>query len=327
MLLVENFSIDPYYNLAAKEYFLKKVPDDVVMLWRNDRAVVVGKNQNSTEEIDAAYVEDRKIAVVRRLTGGGAVFHDLGNVNFTIISEDRAGEQFNDYALFTKPVRLFLETLGIRTELSGRNDLLVDGRKFSGNAQARYGGRMLHHGTILFDSNMGDLAGALNPGPLKLESKAVKSTKSRVENLISHLPEPMTVERFCAELRRFFLTYFPQASPYGIGPADDAEIRALVRQKYGTWEWNYGESPPYTFRNVKRFPFGIVDLRMEVVEGRIQNARFFGDFFGRREIDGLERALKGVRHSRDALEDLLRGIPVGEYLSGCSRAELSGLFF
>lgn len=103
--------------------------------------------------------------------------------------------------------------------------------------------------------------------------------------------------------------------------------RALVRQKYGTWEWNYGESPPYTFRNVKRFPFGIVDLRMEVVEGRIQNARFFGDFFGRREIDGLERALKGVRHSRDALEDLLRGIPVGQYLSGCSRAELSGLFF
>lgn len=119
MLLVENFSIDPYYNLAAEEYFLKKVPDDVVMLWRNDRAVVVGKNQNSTEEIDAAYVEDRKIAVVRRLTGGGAVFHDLGNVNFTIISEDRAGEQFNDYALFTKPVRLFLETLGIRTERPG----------------------------------------------------------------------------------------------------------------------------------------------------------------------------------------------------------------
>lgn len=137
----------------------------------------------------------------------------------------------------------------------------------------------------------------------------------------------MTVERFCAELRRFFLTYFPQASPYGIGPADDTEIRALVRQKYGTWEWNYGESPPYTFRNVKKLSFGIGGPPHGGRGGQNPKRPLFGDFFGRREIDGLERALKGVRHSRDALEDLLRGIPVGEYLSGCSRAELSGLFF
>ena len=203
MLLIINDSSDAYYNLAAEEYLIDHFNEDVVMLWRNDNTVVIGKNQNTMEEINKEYVEENSISVVRRLTGGGAVFHDMGNVNYTIIQSYREG-LFSNYEYFTEAVRDFLHSLGVRAELSGRNDLMIEGKKFSGNAQCVRNGRMMHHGTLMFSSDVKDISGALTPNAKKFESKGVKSVQSRVTNIASHLPAELASMDTAEFLQRLY---------------------------------------------------------------------------------------------------------------------------
>ena len=321
MYLLENNCTDPAWNLALDEYLLTRFPGEVLTLWRNGPSVIIGKNQNALEEIDLDFIRAHQIPVVRRLTGGGAVFHDLGNINYTLVQPCGVGD-FNNYAKFTKPIVDFLATLGVRAELSGRNDLLVDGQKFSGNAQAVRDGRILHHGTLLFSADLSRLSGALRPRDIKLESKGVKSVSSRVTNLAAHLPAPMAVEEFLDRLRAYFLKTVPDLTPYTLTEADRTAVDTLREEKYGTWEWNFGSAPRYTWSRALKFPFGLVDARLDVDRGVIRSAALYGDYFGQLDSAGLAQQLVGLPHRREALLPVLQALPLGDYITGITTEEL-----
>lgn len=327
MLLIINDSSDAYYNLAAEEYLIDHFDEDIVMLWRNDNTVVIGKNQNTIEEINKEYVEENSISVVRRLTGGGAVFHDMGNVNYTIIQQYREG-LFSNYAYFTEAVRDFLQSLGVRAELSGRNDLLIGGKKFSGNAQCVRNGRLMHHGTLMFSSDVKDISGALTPNAKKFKSKGVKSVRSRVTNIASHLPAEsagMDTAEFLQRLYAFYRQRFPDAVPYELSPADRAAIRKLADEKYSAWEWNYGASPAFAVSVSRKYDFGLVDVRLNVVRGHIKDIRIFGDYFGVRSISELEALLAGTEYRRESITGTLSAVALGDYISGMTAEKLAEL--
>lgn len=328
MLLIKHDSNNAYYNLAAEEYLIDHFDEDIVMLWRNDNTVVVGKNQNTIEEINREYVEENGISVVRRLTGGGAVFHDMGNVNYTVIQTYREG-LFSNYAYFTETVRDFLRELGIDAVLSGRNDLMIDGKKFSGNAQCVRNGRMMHHGTLMFSSDVKDISGALTPNAKKFESKGVRSVQSHVTNISSHLPggqpQPMNVEAFMDRLYDFYAARLPAATPYALTETDRAAIQKLTDEKYSTWEWNYGASPAFAVTASHKYSFGLVDVRLNVSRGRIKDIRIYGDYFGIRNISELETALTGTAYRIDAVTRVLTGFDLDDYISGSEAGQLARL--
>ena len=321
MLLIAHTCTDPAWNLALDEHLLTHFPGETVLsLWRNGPSVIVGRNQNALEEIDQDFVRAHGIAVVRRITGGGAVFHDLGNVNYTLAQPCQEGD-FNNYAKFTRPIVDFLAGLGVEAELSGRNDLLVGGRKCSGSAQAVRGGRILHHGTLLFSADLSQLAGALRPRDIKIQSKGVKSVASRVADLAPLLPEPMTVEVFLERLRAHFLEQ-PGVVPYDLTPEDRAAVDALRREKYATWAWNFGASPRYTWARAAKWPFGLVDVRLRVEGGVIREAALYGDYFGQRDSGALAAALVGLPHRREEVSAALQALPLGEYIAGMEPEQL-----
>lgn len=325
MELVINHSTAPAFNLALEEYALTRMERELIILWRNAASVIIGRNQNAVEEMDMDYVRTHGITVIRRQSGGGAVFHDLGNINYTVIH--RLGEDdFSNYHKFTAPICAFLRTLGVDARLEGRNDLLIDGMKFSGNAQAVKNGRIMHHGTILFNADVTQLAGALRPRPAKIASKGIKSVRSRVTNVAEHLPEPMAVEEFFDRLANYFRQETGQIGEYELTPEDIAAVNCLVEEKYGLWEWNIGRSPAYNFERSARFPFGIVDLRLEVKDGVIVMASLFGDFFGVRDKAALEQRLCGVRHDRATVREALADIDLALYIHGITREQLLNLF-
>lgn len=303
---------DPAFNLAAEEWLLRNTDEDIFMLWRNHRAVIVGRNQNTAAEIDEAYVREHDITVIRRMTGGGAVFHDLGNVNFSFIQLGSQSRQL-DFHRFTAPILEALRTMGVDCRFEGRNDLVIDGLKFSGNAQLIEKDRVLHHGTLLFSAQMADLSGALKTNPLKFQDKAVKSVKKRVTNIASHLPEPMDVETFIARV----MEHVSAATPDGAGglrPEEEAGIRKLVQTKYGIWDWNFGASPDYGINLYRKTRGGLVEAHLDVHQGRIRAARIFGDFFGVRPLSELEALLAGCRHERSDISGALEGVHVGDFI-------------
>jgi lipoate-protein ligase A len=287
MKFAETHSTDAYTNMAYEEAAFTLFPQDesYLLLWQNRNTVVVGRHQNTAAEINADVLREHGIQVVRRLTGGGAVYHDMGNLNFTLIGDARPGGL--DFASFTRPVVTALRKLGINAELSGRNDLTVGGRKVSGNAQLVRHGRVLHHGTLLFESRLDILAGALRPPEGKLQSHAVPSVVSRVTNIpvgMDAFREALLDELFPSGVER----YEPSAEVL-------AQISQLREEKYATWDWNYGQSPAYTQRDKRRFPFGEVELWLDIREGRIAGAKLYGDFFTTADVEALERSLLGKR--------------------------------
>lgn len=321
MYIIKHESNDPYFNLAVEEYLLDNFDEDVIMLWRNDNAVVVGKNQNTIEEVNQKYIEENGIRVVRRLTGGGAVFHDMGNVNYTIIQKYE-NSLFSNYEYFTRSVRDFLQNLGVDAQLSGRNDLLIDGRKFSGNAQCVRNGKMMHHGTLMFSSEVKDISGALTPNKKKIESKGVKSVKSHVTNISSHMENKMNVDEFMKALYDYYLELSADAEPYRFTEKDTAAIQKLSDDKYSTWDWNYGESPAYSWTGSKKYDFGLVDVRMNIKDGKIDDIKIYGDFFGIKNIGEVEELLTGSLHRYDQIAEKLDRIPLGDYISGMTKEEL-----
>ncbi|AMK12521.1 MAG: lipoate--protein ligase [Pseudodesulfovibrio sp.] len=325
MRYIHNPVTDPAFNLAAEEWLLTRSDEDVFMLWRNRPAVIVGRNQNTLAEIDEAFTRTRGIPVVRRLSGGGAVFHDLGNINFTFITRGNPSQGL-DFERFTAPIQQALGAMGVACEFSGRNDLLIDGKKFSGNAQHFHAGRILHHGTLLFASDMADLSGALRTDPEKYRDKAVKSVRSRVTNISSHLPAPMEVTAFIKALMDHVSGHTPMDDMV-LSAEEQASIEALAAARYRTWEWNFGSSPAYNFSRRTRTPGGLLDVNMQVKKGLIVKARLFGDYFGVRDIDPLERRIEGCAHERTALEERLSGLPLGEYLNGVTLPVLLDCLF
>lgn len=327
MLIIRRHNTDPYFNLATEEYVLKEIPEDSFMLWRNDNAIIVGKHQNTLAEINLDYVQERGIRVVRRLSGGGAVFHDLGNLNFTFIKTG-TDDNLIDFRKYTQPILDVLLKLGIKAKFEGRNDLTIEGMKFSGNAEHIWKNRVLHHGTLLFSSHMPDISGALNADPAKFKDKAVKSVRSRVTNISDHLSAPMEVMDFSRLIEEHILEMYPDARYYDLTEDDHLKINRMVEEKYGTWDWNFGYSPDYNFKKIIRTErSGTIEFDLDVRDGIIAGIRIFGDYFNKRETSDIETALTGIAHNETAIREVLKGFVISDYFNNLSPDEFLQGFF
>ncbi len=314
MRYIESDMTDPRYNLALEQYVFDTLSerDNIFMLWRNDNAIIVGKHQNTVAEINAPFVREKGIRVVRRLSGGGAVYHDLGNVNFTFIVAAGNLGAF-DFASFCRPVVNALGALGVTAEINGRNDMTIDGKKFSGNAQYCKQGRVMHHGTILYDSNLAMVAAALVVPADKIASKGLKSVRSRITNVKAYMRDDIPVERFMCTLRDAMFRENAM-TPYTLTREDQAAVLKLKDEVYGTWDWNYGASPAYSIKKERRIEgCGKIEVHMNVEGGVIRDIAFFGDYFGSLDARDLAPALTGRRVERAELASALAGITPGDY--------------
>ena len=323
MRYLESMSHDPRWNLALEQYLFDHADrsQGYLMLWQNENTIVVGKYQNTVAEINNTFVREKEIRVVRRLSGGGAVYHDLGNLNFTFIVDANDAERIN-FRMFCEPIMRTLATFGVKAELSGRNDITVDGKKFSGNAQYLKEGRVMHHGTILFDTDSSIIGSALQVDREKLESKGVKSVVSRVTNLRAHLPEGTTLADFKARLVEE-LGKSDVMEPMTLDEAALARIEEIKGERYDTWEWNYGRSPGYTDTRRRRIEgVGTVEAQLQMKNEEIRELRFYGDFFANGNVAELEEKLRGCRCEKEALRQRLMGLDCGGYIRGLTAEDL-----
>lgn len=326
MKIVIGESTNPYFNLAMEEYFLKEKEEDYFMLWRNDKSVIIGKNQNAYAEINQKFVSDNNIKVVRRVTGGGAVFHDLGNINYTFIKRN-SKDSFNDYKIFSQPIIDFFNELGVKASMSGRNDILIGNKKISGNAQCAYKDSVMHHGTLLFSSDKTYISDSLNVNPLKIKSKGISSVRSRVTNISEHLNNKLSVESFISDLCDFVKTYYVDSVYYRLSDNDRAGINELVEQKYSTDKWNYGFKQEFSITNEIKFSYGLVQLYMTVTDNKIEYIKFLGDFFGEKDVSGLEEYLVGKSYLKDTIKSELTNVNIDSYITGMSDEDLLEIMF
>ncbi|MEK5186356.1 lipoate--protein ligase [Solibacillus sp. FSL W7-1324] len=330
MYFIDNKGItDPRINLAIEEYILKNMDiekDDFLLFYINQPSIIIGKNQNTIEEINTDYVEENGIIVVRRLSGGGAVYHDLNNLNFSFLTKDD-GNSFSNYKKFTQPVVDALAKLGVNSELSGRNDILAEGKKVSGNAQYSTRGRMFSHGTLMFDLDIDAVVNSLKVKQDKIESKGIKSVRSRVANIIDFLPEKITVEQFRMEILKSIFGGEENIQYYELTEQDWENIHEISKSRYQLWEWNYGKSPRFNIQKTKRFPSGSLDIRLEVNKGVIEEAKIFGDFFGVGDVDEVGELLVGTKYDRAAIAEKLKDIEIPVYFGGITEEDFLHLIY
>jgi len=317
---------DPCFNLASEEVLLRSRNEDYFLLYRNRPSIVVGKHQNTLAEINLPYVEEKGIIVARRISGGGTVFHDLGNVNFAFITSGKEGELV-DYKRHTNPIIMAMKKMGLDISLGKRNELLLDRKKVSGTASHVFKKRVLHHGTLLFSSQMEELSRALKVKSGKFEDKAVKSVRSEVTNIREHLVNKLDVDDFQRLLFDSILDSMEGAMEYKYSEKDINEITELKKDKFSTWEWNFGYSPRYHFSKALQYGEGEISLNMNVEKGIIQEVSIEGDFLGSRDIHALEDVLVGTIHDPSTIRMRLSGIKVEEYIAGLGNEKLlSGMF-
>ena len=324
--IITNYS-KAYYNMALEQMLMedKRFNEEYLFFYIHTPSIIVGKNQNTFAEINPAFVKEHNITVARRISGGGAVYHDEGNLNFSFVCK-RNAQQGIDFARFTKPVINALKTLGVNADLSERNDILIEGRKFSGNAEYLNKEKILHHGTLMIDVNIENLVNALHVNPLKLQSKAIQSVRSRVANLNDFLPEPMTSLQF-----RDFLVKSLQEElslkPLYLDENTKKIIQEKVQTTFSTYEYNFSRSPKASFEKKKKFPFGLVEAYVDIQKGKIKNIHFFGDFFFKRNISELEELLTDTPFTETDVRKKLETVPVDEYIHNIHPEELTNLLF
>ena len=307
---------NPYINLAVEEYLFSYTDDDIFMLWQNEPTIVIGKNQNAFAEINMDFVKEKNIHIARRISGGGAVYHDLGNVNYTFISS-RDNSQIN-FEYFTKPIIKSLKNIGISAKLSGRNDLLVDDKKFSGNAQHVHNSRVLHHGTLLFDTDLDILTLALKVDPDKIKAKAIQSARSRVTNLKPYFPTDTDVNSFIDIITEHVKKQF-DAEFISVPTCKEIDELAL---RNASDEWIFPKSnylSDYTITKKKKYDFGIVNLVLTMSKGLISEIKVTGDFFGKNDVSELEALIKNTDIKK--IYEIIKSVDVGEYIFGMKNEE------
>lgn len=329
MIFIENEgNYNPRLNLALEEYALRNFsPDtDYLLFYINEPSIIIGRNQNTLEEINLDYVKENNIHVVRRISGGGAVYHDLGNLNFSFITNHDI-KSLHNFKKFTAPVIKVLATMGIEAELIGRNDILVDGKKISGTAQFSTGKRMISHGTLLLDTDLGEVVNALNVKMSKIESKGHKSVRSRVANISEYLEKPMKIEDFRERLLQGLYEESEPFETYHLTEKQWEEVHKLKEEKYDTWEWNFGRSPKFNIQRTARFPIGEIDIRIFVEKGHITDFKIFGDFFGKDPVENIEKLMIGTRYEHADIEEKLKEIQVEDYFGNLPKAEFLQLVY
>lgn len=329
MIFIDNENInDPGINLALEEYALKKLPTDetYLLFYVNEPCIIIGKNQNTHQEINKSFVEKNDIKVVRRLSGGGAVYQDLGNLSFSFLTKDD-GNSFSNYAKFTEPVIEALRGLGVEAELSGRNDIQVGERKISGNAQYSTKGKMFSHGTLLVDVKMENIVDALNVNEEKMRSKGIKSVRSRVANINELIERDLDVE----ELKQIILSYVfkgEEVPTYRFSKEEWKEIEELADKRYKNWDWNYGKSPKFDLQRTKRFEgTGSIDVRLNVYKGVITECKIYGDFFGIGDINEIEEKITGLQYEKESVHEALKNVNLQHYFGAVSLEDFVDLIY
>ncbi|MGT2932859.1 lipoate--protein ligase [Streptococcus catagoni] len=324
MKYIVNKSNNPAYNVALEAYAFKELTseDEIFILWINEPAIIIGKHQNTIQEINKEYIDSHGIHVVRRLSGGGAVYHDLNNLNYTIIS-NKSEEGAFDFKTFSQPVIETLADLGVKAEFTGRNDLEIDGKKFCGNAQAYYKGRMMHHGCLLFDVDMSVLGDALKVSKDKIESKGIKSVRARVTNILDELPEKITVNEFSDKILEKMKETYPEMTEYVLSEDELEKIQESADTKFGTWDWTYGKAPEYTIERNVRYPAGKINTFANVQQSVIKNIKIYGDFFGIKDVEDIENLLIGTKYDYKDVLEKLQTIDTAQYFSRITVEEIA----
>ncbi len=314
MKYVVNDSTDPWFNLALDEYLLENSPSDepFFCLWRNRPSVIIGLNQNAYSEVNIGWIREHGVSLARRVTGGGAVYHDLNNLNYTFIGKGVTPEPFVGA----------LKSLGVDAVLTGRNDVFVDGRKVSGYARRVSRGNEIIHGTLMYDVDIDALTNALSVPGSKVESKGIGSVRSRVTNLKDHLSEGVSLE----EVRSAIHGYLSAGDcEIPLGKEIIAEVDKSAREKFSTWEWIYGRSRQAGITKKKRLGCGTVEVSVKVDHGLIEDIRFYGDFLGNLPAEGLEDLLRGERFDYGPVLAILLTVHLKDYFPGASAEEIASL--
>ncbi|PZX60483.1 lipoate-protein ligase A [Algoriphagus ratkowskyi] len=323
MIFVENEgNTDPRLNLALEEYIARKfnTDHDYLLFYINEPSIIIGRNQITIEEVNQEYIEDNNIHVVRRVSGGGAVYHDHGNLNFSFINMHDVTKLHN-FKEFTRPVVDVLKELGLDAEMIGRNDILVKGKKISGAAQFSTGKRMISHGTLLFDTDLGEVANALNVKMSKIESKGHKSVRSRVANISEFLQQKISIQDFRELLLKGLYAEDEAFETYHLTPEEWKGVQELKAEKYDTWDWNYGRAPKFNVKRNKRFVVGELDVRILVEHGLIEDLKIYGDFFGKDSVTELEGKLEGLPYDKPSIENALETVDLSNYFGAIDKEE------
>ncbi|QQE79828.1 lipoate--protein ligase [Alicyclobacillus sp. SO9] len=327
MIFVDNQGVtDPTINLAMEEYIVSGMNDDetYLLFYINKPCIIIGKNQNTFEEINPVYVREWELPVVRRLSGGGAVYHDFGNLNFSFIT-NREVDSFRNFRRFTEPVTSALRELGVDAKMTGRNDIEVDGKKISGNAQFTANDRMFNHGTLMFDVDLEAVTAALNVQADKIESKGIKSVRGRVANIREYLQTDMTIEDFRQKL--LHTIFSAETVPtYEFTESDWRQIHLIAEHRYRDWDWNYGRSPEFNVRRSKRFPIGKIDIRLDVKNGWVEQCKLYGDFFGTGDMKNIEDRLVKCRYNYADIRKAVEDVDFSYYFGDISLDEFLSLF-
>lgn len=326
MLVITSPSHYAPFNIASEEYLIKNFKDNILLFYINNPCIIIGQNQNTLSEINFDYVKENSIKVVRRLSGGGAVYHDRGNLNFSFITNITGGNMI-DFKKFTKPVVDALQKIGVDAKFEGRNDLCIDGKKFSGNASHIYKNRICHHGTLLFNTNLTHLIKSLNPGDDKFVDKAVKSVQSRVANIYNYLDDSYTIENIRELIIKQVLLDVEDTKEYEYNETDINEITKLFKQKYDTWQWNFGKSPNYNLKREIKTKAGKIESYLFVKNGIIKDLNIYGDYFCEIPTEKFIEHFINVEHNAEIIAKKIELMDINSYFFGFDKNDIIKLFF